>query len=468
MLKKILPLFFLIIIFALLIIPMGNPVSEFMLGEITEEVKCIDSPEETYAAYVPKSYSPEGRWPVIIAFDPAARGIIPVKLFRSSAEKYGYIVVCSNNSKNGPWKDVIYSMKAVWNDIRKRFSVDTEMIYTTGFSGGSRAASLFAQITGITPAGIIACGAGLQKKLKPEMISGSFYYGIIGLEDFNYKEFQRLVPELKKSGIRYCIDYVSGVHKWPDEEAVSRALRWMEADAIIRNRVKEDPERVNKIFLCLKKYADSLVRSDKFFYGALYMDSIARHFKMLIPVDQLEKRVSDIMKGKKFEEFVREDKLRFEREYNFIARFKKVFNRIENGSIKRIGLQSVLNDLKVPYLLKKDKKKKRSFESYWAKRLLFEIAIKADRYSSVYFGKKDKERAILFAEIAEETGVHQDWYRFRLSSIYAAYGLKKRCFKLIKTLLITNKNIIEYISKDPNFNEMLKDPDFMRIFINTN
>lgn len=228
--KKKLLLLLLFILFFSPFAGYGDPV--FDKGKILSKIVCLNDREESYALYLPLNYTENKKWPVLILFDPAARALIPLKLFKNTAEKYGYIVVCSNNSKNGLWKYVINSMSAVWRDINIRFKINKTRIYTSGFSGGSRAASVFSLITGVEPAGIIACGAGLQKKLKPDKIRNSFYYGIVGIEDFNYKEFKKLVPELKIAGVNHCIDFINGTHKWPSEEILKRAIEWMEVDAI--------------------------------------------------------------------------------------------------------------------------------------------------------------------------------------------------------------------------------------------
>ena len=68
---------------------------------------------QSYALYLPSAYSGDRRWPIIYCFDPGARGPVPVRLFRA-AEKYGYILVCSNNSHNGPWEPINRAMQAVW------------------------------------------------------------------------------------------------------------------------------------------------------------------------------------------------------------------------------------------------------------------------------------------------------------------------------------------------------------------
>ncbi len=451
--------------------------SDLISGKITESVKCLNYSEESYAVYIPSNYSSKKEWPVIIAFDPAARGLIPVKLFRNSAEKFGYVVVCSNNSQNGPWHNIIKSMKAVWVDIQQKFSINTKRVYVTGFSGGSRAASVFSQVIKVEPVGIIACGAGLHDKLNPSRIKKSFYYGIIGLEDFNYKEFRRLVPKLEQAGVRYCIDYVTGGHKWPDEEVINRAVEWMEVDAVRRGLLDREKVPIEKIFLNSFKYAKSLYDDDQYYYyGLIYFESLFKHFNGILKGDSgnegimikdIERKISwQKNHGKRFKKFIKKENSRYKREYRFIALFRDVFNRLEMKGNRRYVLNSILNDLKIPYLRRIMKKKKGSLDGYWAKRLLAEIAIKADKKSLEYFNRKDEKTAVLFRKIALRTGLKKNLNNFRLASIYAAFGKKKKCIKIIGSLLKEVKNLMDFVVKDPNFDNLLKDPDFKKIFVN--
>ncbi|HKQ93218.1 MAG TPA: hypothetical protein VJZ77_21330, partial [Blastocatellia bacterium] len=75
---------------------------ELPVGKIIERVVCLKDAGQSYALYLPSNYTTDRRWPVIYAFDPAARGLRPVERFKDAAEKYGYIIVGSNNSRNFP------------------------------------------------------------------------------------------------------------------------------------------------------------------------------------------------------------------------------------------------------------------------------------------------------------------------------------------------------------------------------
>src|SRR5580704_3827412 len=72
-------------------------------GQIIAHVPCAKDATQSYALYLPSNYTPDRAWPVIYAFDPGGRGQNPVTRYQDAAEKYGYIVAGSNNSRNGPW-----------------------------------------------------------------------------------------------------------------------------------------------------------------------------------------------------------------------------------------------------------------------------------------------------------------------------------------------------------------------------
>src|SRR5208337_3610840 len=93
-------------------------------GQVIDEVKCTADPSESYALYLPSNYSQDRAWSVIFAFDPRGRGRAPVVQYQAAAEKYGYIVAGSNNSRNGPWNVSLAAAQAMSADVGARFSID--------------------------------------------------------------------------------------------------------------------------------------------------------------------------------------------------------------------------------------------------------------------------------------------------------------------------------------------------------
>lgn len=93
-------------------------------GRIIDRVVCKDAPNHSYALYLPSTYSSAKKWPLIAAFDPGARGNVPVEHLKEAAERYGYIVCGSSTSRNGPLPPSAEAAKSMLVDVAARFSID--------------------------------------------------------------------------------------------------------------------------------------------------------------------------------------------------------------------------------------------------------------------------------------------------------------------------------------------------------
>src|SRR6185369_9444393 len=183
-------------------------------GQIVERVEALNDSSQTYALYLPSNYTPNRKWPVLYAFDPGARGRVPVERFKDAAEKYGWIVIGSNNSHNGPWDLAITAWNAMQTDSHQRFAIDDERLYATGFSGGARVATGIA-IACKCLAGVIANGAGFPINVSPSPGMYFVYFSAAGIDDFNYAELRNLEEPLTKAGITHRIQTFEGRHEWP-------------------------------------------------------------------------------------------------------------------------------------------------------------------------------------------------------------------------------------------------------------
>jgi len=118
-----------------------------VLGKVIDSVPVISTTDETFAIYLPSSFNKNELSPIVFIFDPAARGAVGLSSFIDSSEKYGYILVCSNNSKNGPYERSFNLANNLFNHIFKKFNIDQSNMYLAGFSGGSRLVSTIAVLT---------------------------------------------------------------------------------------------------------------------------------------------------------------------------------------------------------------------------------------------------------------------------------------------------------------------------------
>ena len=73
-------------------------------GQVVDDVPAVDDQAQRFALYLPSTFRADRSWPLILAFDAGGRGRRAVERYQAAAERYGYIVAGSNNSRNGPWK----------------------------------------------------------------------------------------------------------------------------------------------------------------------------------------------------------------------------------------------------------------------------------------------------------------------------------------------------------------------------
>ncbi|MCK9399959.1 MAG: hypothetical protein M0Q51_08210 [Bacteroidales bacterium] len=226
--KRTIPYLFLILFSTL-----GSRAQVLKAGKLIPEVHCMNDSNHHYALYLPSYFyeSDVEEWPVIYAFDAAARGSLPVELFREASEKYGYIIAGSNVSENGPWEPILKAAETMFKDTEARFKIDPKRRYTTGFSGGARVATSLAVLYG-TFEGVIGCGAGFSNNYPPHFDLDFSYIGLIGNRDFNYQEMQNLDNRLNKYNISHYIYEFPGEHDWPSAQVITDAVTWLEFRAM--------------------------------------------------------------------------------------------------------------------------------------------------------------------------------------------------------------------------------------------
>ena len=181
---------------------------ELQTGVVISKVVCAGHAEQSYSLYLPSAYTSGRRWPIVFVFDPLARGDLPVRLMKDAAERYGFIVAGSNNSRNGSWKVQIEAAQAMSADAQGRLSVDTRRVYFAGLSGGARFAAALAQRCGCA-AGVILNSAGFTPAGAAVRPGESFsVFATAGSTDFNLGEVVEMDAKLRELGLLSC---VSGV-----------------------------------------------------------------------------------------------------------------------------------------------------------------------------------------------------------------------------------------------------------------
>jgi len=449
----------------LVLFPQSYQGEELERGKILNGIICQKEPAQSYALYLPSSYTPEKKWPILYALDPGARGKVPLEHFQSAAEKYNYIMIGSNNCRNGPWDPIFTAITAVWNDTNARFSIDDKRVYVTGFSGGSRGASLFPSVIMFPVSGIIGCGAGLAPGLKPENISRTFYYGMIGNHDFNYIEMTTLDKQLDSSDVQHRFLVFAGGHDWPPQKSCKRALSWMEIIGMNNNVRPLDKTLIQEIYTSELREAESLEKSGELSRALSDYKALITAFKAWQDTSSLEAKIEQLIASKEFKNFAKKEKNSSDRELLYNKKHRQVLAQVEQNPPHIRNLNTILSDLDLSQLLKEANENKQN--SALAIRVLFGLGIDAFNKGRVYSQKKDSPRAILFLEIAAKTeikdSIRKQYILYNLACSYALSKKKKKALLNLRLAIKSGFADINRLEKDEELKSIRNSPEFQKI-----
>jgi hypothetical protein len=258
-------------------------------GIIIDDVKCENDPTQSYALYVPSTYSHDQPWNLLIAFHPGARGRLMVEKYQAAAEQYGYIVAGSNTSRNGPWAISMAAVQAMSADLGRRFSIDAQRIYLTGLSGGARVAMQVALGKTNNIAGVIASSAGYPDS-QPRSSVPFAVFGTTGTEDFNYIEMRLLDRKLNSP---HYLAVFNGGHTLPPDAVALEAIEWMELQAIKSGRRMRDDALIDRLF---EKRQHLIAAAAGPAEAVALLDALVSDFKSLRDVTAETNRAKDLAK----------------------------------------------------------------------------------------------------------------------------------------------------------------------------
>lgn len=275
-------------------------------GTVIPKVQCQESPNYSYAVYLPRKYDASIKWPIVYCFDPAARGSVPVELFKAAAEEYGYIVIGSNDSHNGPGVSLDSIVKAVWTDTHARFSIDEKRVYSAGFSGGARVAIAFAFWKPADAAGVIACSGGLPTDRTTAEGVPFAVFATAGNEDFNFAEMFNLTQELDSIGSANDFETFQGDHDWAPASLCGEGLEWMEAQAMRSGRRVKDASLIARLEQKRAAQAEEDETNGRLYDAWRHYKSLATNFAGLADVSRFQAKAAALKDAKEVKASVKQ------------------------------------------------------------------------------------------------------------------------------------------------------------------
>lgn len=202
----------------------------FSRSIILPHITCLADASQSYALYIPSVFK-KTLLPILCCFDPHGDGALPLQQYKTLADTFGFILIGSNNSKNGnDWNTTQTILTTLFADVQSRVVFDHNRLYTCGFSGGAKVAGYAALHQGGIK-GIIVAGAGLPE----EEPLRSFPFSITALAgrgDMNMTDLVALNTALDQTATVHRLILFDGKHAWPPIADMRTAFTAVQLDAM--------------------------------------------------------------------------------------------------------------------------------------------------------------------------------------------------------------------------------------------
>jgi pimeloyl-ACP methyl ester carboxylesterase len=430
-------------------------------GKVIEQVVCLKDTSQSYALYLPNNYTPGRAWPILYGFDPGARGVRPVERFKDAAEKYGYIVVGSNNSHNGPGVPLSQIIGALFEDTRARFSIDEKRVYATGFSGGARVAGSVAQSLGGRVAGVILCGAGFSPGKAMTRPLPFPVFGIAGDEDFNWIELRQLNRTLDSIGSANRFVTFDGDHAWPPSAVCSQAVEWMELQAMKSGGRSRDEKLIAELFDKAVARARADESANRGYEAFLTYDALAKDFQGLRDAAEFSRRADELRSSRETKERLRQEKAaesaQERRSQSFFA-MRERLKTAENFSTALAEMKSVISDLR-----KKAADKEASVDRLVARRALALFYVSMMEEATGHRFNKDYREAATDLTLAAAIRPENPQVFYALARACALSGDKRSAIENLKKAVELGFSNTDEIVGNPDFVSIRNDAAYKQL-----
>jgi predicted esterase len=432
-------------------------------GVILPKVVTQEIAGQSYALYLPTEYTPAKRWPIVYAFDPAARGVMPVELMKNAAEQYGYIIAGSNNSRNGSVKIESDAAQAILQDTHARLSIDDGRVYFAGFSGGARLAAVIAQRCKCA-AGVILAGAGFQPG--SQMTRDSFaVFSAVGSYDFNYGEVIELDSALQVLNAPHFLRRFDGPHQWPPAAFFDEALPWFRLQAMKTRREPRNASFIGAQLALETKRVQSFESTDPF---ATWFEArqAAEAFDGLADISTFRAQQKSLETQKSIVDAAKREKQEIKDQEDLSADIFKGFTSLTNSaSTNGEPPVNVRNDVRQQILILKNRAdhEKRSEKARALKRALAGVFVSAMETGLARIDANDPGHARDYFELAIAADPDSVWALINLAVALAGAGDRKGALETLrraKEKWTDNAAFIAWLNSEPAFTKLRDTPEF--------
>jgi len=431
------------------------PGETFPAGRLIEGVHCRTDPTQTYTLRLPEAYTPERTWPLLLILDPRGRSVQAAERFSEGAERFGWILVASNDTRSdGPIEPNLVALNALWPEINTRFAVDRRRIYAAGFSGGAHFAWLLGKRSGGL-AGVIASGG----RLIEENLEGTSFalLGAAGTTDFNFLPMRRVEAFVSEQGNHHRFEVFDGPHQWMPAEMATRAIEWMEVEAMRQGLRTADLDIVEHQYRHDMATVERLIADGEHLSALRLLQAVARDLEGLHPgAGKAAERAAALVASPEVRRQLDEERRWESYEEGYLQRLRTVAQEVR-GSELIPALPRVLRDLKVSAVHRHAEAP--GIEGITGQRLINTALTQMSFYLAAEMrAARRYDRLELVLEIAVELDDTSPVVHYNLACAHALAGRPADAFEALETALVLGFADRDLLATDRDLDPLRSDP----------
>lgn len=437
-------------------------------GEIVERLVSLSDSTQSYALYLPSYYTTDDRWPVLIVMDPRGRAVISLRLFQTAAERHGYVVLSSYDTRSDETVEPNeVAMRAILGDVQRIIAVDARRLYLAGFSGTARLGWLFADRLSGHVAGLIGFGGGqpggaLLALFDPE--TSLAFFGGAGTTDFNYEEMRALDKWLDRVGLPHRFEYFDGPHSWPPEELCARALDWMQLQAMKTELHPRDDAWLVSLFEDRLEEARALEAAGETYEAFIRYRAISEDFAGLLDIGDVAVKTAELERDRSVRRTVErmDDLTQWQSDYDERTFFPFIEMYRTTGGLP--SLERASRRLKLEELQRRAAQTEDLLEADAAVRLLEHVFVRTAFYDPEDFmGQGEFERALGITLVAGQIKPDHPYVCLGVARAQAQLGRVEEALQALECLVESGAASAEFLEGDQYLEPLRAEPGYREI-----
>jgi tetratricopeptide (TPR) repeat protein len=259
------------------------------------------------------------------------------------------------------------------------------------------------------------------------------------------------------------LEIFDGVHQWPPAEIATRALAWLDLQAMKAGAIPKDAARIDAFWNETIGRARSLEQAGDLFQAQRTWSGAAADFGGLRDTAEAQKKAAELTANPALQRELKERQERLRHDKEVLAQAPGILAAVNPSGEARTVAQ-VVALLKIHELRKKAESAATADERLSAQRILNTLQVQTGFYLPQMFAeRKQHDREIFVLSIATEIDPKSTSVFYNRAAAYAKKGDRKRALADLRQAAGNGWKDRTVIDKDKDFDGLRQDAEFKQL-----